>query len=200
MSETPQAYPLQWPSGFPRWKSGRSAGAFKTTFDKSLLNVKRSLELFAKDSGKTIEDPVLSSNIDFNPLTSRSNSKPTDPGVAVWFSWDGLQVCLAVDRYDAPAANLQAIHKIIEARRVELRHGTLALVRATFSGFQALPPPKGKGWRDILQIVAANPTREQIEGQFRKLSRDRHPDKAGGSTEAMAELNTARDTALREVG
>ena len=31
-----------------------------------------------------------------------------------------------------------AIHHIIEARRVELRHGTLALVRATFAGFLAL--------------------------------------------------------------
>lgn len=195
-----QAYPLQWPSGFPRWKQGRVSGSFKTNFETALRNVKKSLELFAKDSGKKIEDPILSSNIDFNPLTNNSGNRPADPGVAVWFAWDGLQVCIPVDRYDTPAANLQAIHHIIEARRVELRHGTLALVRATFSGFQALPPPKGRDWRSILQIVAANPTRDQIESQYKHLSRERHPDTAGGSTDAMAELNNARDTALKEVG
>ena len=194
-----QAYPLQWPSGFPRWKHGRSSGSFKTNFETALRNVKKSLEMFAKDSGKKIESPVLSSNIDLNPLTANTGNRPADPGVAVWFSWDGLTVCIPVDRYDTPAANLQAIHHIIEARRVELRHGTLALVRATFSGFQALPAPKGKHWRDILEITATQPTRLHVEDQYKRLSRVRHPD-AGGSTEAMAELNAARDAAIAEIG
>ncbi|ULK98879.1 J domain-containing protein [Bradyrhizobium sp. I71] len=195
-----QAYPLQWPSGFPRWKHGRGSGTFKTNFETALRNVKKSLELFAKDSGKKIESPVLSSNIDLNPLTSNSGNRPADPGVAVWFSWDGLQVCIPVDRYDTPAANLQAIHHIIEARRVELRHGTLALVRETFSGFQALPAPKGKHWRDILDLAdVAVVSRTHVETAFKALSLTRHPDK-GGSTEAMAELNAARDAALSEIG
>lgn len=194
-----QAYPLQWPAGFPRWKGGRTSGAFKTDFDAAVRNVRRSLEMFAKDSGKKIEHPILSSNVDFNPLRfDKSTTRPADPGVAVWFAWDGMQVCIPVDRYITPAANLQAIHHIIEARRTELRHGTLALVRATFTGFQALPAPKGKDWRDILQ-VAGNPTREAIEANYRRLSRDRHPD-AGGSHSLMAELNNARDVALKEVG
>ncbi|QOG20421.1 J domain-containing protein [Bradyrhizobium sp. SEMIA] len=194
-----QAYPLQWPSGFPRWKHGRGPGSFKTNFETALRNVKKSLELFAKDSGKKIEDPVLSSNIDFNPLTINTGTRPADPGVAVWFSWDGLQVCIPVDRYDTPAANLQAIHHIIEARRVELRHGTLALVRATFSGFQALPAPQGKHWRDILQ-VGGNATRAVIEANYKRLAQEFHPDREGGSIEKMSELNAARDAAIAEVG
>ncbi|NPU23996.1 J domain-containing protein [Bradyrhizobium denitrificans] len=194
-----KAFPLQWPPGFPRWKGGRSGGAFKTDFDTALRNVRKSLDLFAKDSGKKIESPILSSNIDMNPLSNDRGKRPSDPGVAVWFAWDGMQVCIPVDRYDSPAANLQAIHHIIEARRVELRHGTLALVRATFSGFQALPAPAGKHWRDTLQLNdVPNVTRSHIETAYKALSRERHPDR-GGSTEAMAELNTARDTALREI-
>jgi hypothetical protein len=186
MTEHVRAYPLHWPAGFPRWKNGRANGAFKTDFDMAVRNVRRSIELFAKDSGKKVESPVLSSNVDFNPLTSSNSSKrPVDPGVAVWFSWDGLQVCIPVDRYATPAANLQAIHHIIEARRVELRHGTLALVRATFTGFQALPAPKGKHWRDILE-VGAHPTREIIEMNYKRLSRDRHPDRAGAEEIAAA--------------
>lgn len=200
MTENVRAYPLFWPQGFPRWKGSRTGGNFRTDFEGAVRNVRKSLEAFASDSRKKIETPVLSSNIDLNPLTENTGKRPADPGVAVWFVWDGMQVCIPVDRYDAPAANLQAIHHIIEARRVELRHGTLALVRATFTGFQALPAPKGKHWRDILELGdVAVVSRTHIETAYKALSRERHPD-AGGSTEAMAELNNARDTALREIG
>lgn len=192
-----QAFPLQWPPGFPRWKGARSGGGFRTDFEAAVRNVRKSLESFGRDSGKAVTNPVLSSNVDFNPLTSNTGKRPADPGVAVWLGWDGMQICIPVDRYDSPAANLQAIHHIIEARRVELRHGTLSLVRATFSGFQALPAPAGKHWRDILQ-VGASPSRETIEANFRRLAVDRHPDR-GGSDEAMSELNNARETALREI-
>ena len=194
---TIRAYPLQWPQGFPRYKFGRTSGSFRSDFESALRNVRKSLEAFARDSGKKINDPVLSSNVDLNPLTENTGSRPADPGVAVWFTWDTLQVCIAVDRYTTPAANLQAIHHIIESRRVELRHGTLALVRATFTGFQSLPPPAGKHWRDILQ-VGDYASRETIEANFKRLAKDRHPD-AGGSADQMAELNNARETALREI-
>jgi hypothetical protein len=186
-----QAYPLHWPPGFPRAKY-RERGQFKSSFDTAHANVVRSLKLFATDSGKKLEHAIMSSNI------TLTNVSPADPGVAVWFVWDGVQICIPVDRYDTPAKNLQAIHHIIEARRVELRHGTLALVRATFQGFQALPAPTGKHWRDILQ-VNGNASRDAVEANFKRLAKDRHPD-AGGSAEQMAELNNARETALREIG
>lgn len=186
-----QSYPLHWPPGFPRSKY-REHSRFKTSFDQALKNVQGSLRKFAADSGRKLEHAIMSSN---RTLTGEA---PLDPGVAVWFVWDGMQLCIAVDRYNVMAANLQAIHHIIEARRVELRHGTLHLVKATFQGFQALPSPSGKHWSDILQ-VARNATRETIEANYRRLAKDRHPD-AGGAAEAMAELNNARDTALREAG
>lgn len=194
---TVKSYPLQWPPGFPRWKGSRIGGSFRTDFETALRNVRKSLEAFAKDSGKAISDPVLSSNIDMNPLTANTGKRPADPGVAVWFTWDGLPVCIPVDRYDSPAANLQAIHHIIEARRTELRHGTLALVRATFTGFKALPPPPGSSWREVLQITGPV-SREIIQRQWKQLAAHHHPDQ-GGSADKMAELNNARDTALREI-
>jgi hypothetical protein len=120
---TISAYPLTWPPGFPRTKS-RDKGAFQTTLPGALKNVETSLKLFAQNSGKAISGIVMSSNVTLGV------SRPEDPGVAVWFTWDGLGLCIAVDRYATVEANLQAIHHIIEARRVELRHGTLALVRA----------------------------------------------------------------------
>ncbi|WP_343715309.1 J domain-containing protein [Inquilinus sp.] len=185
------AYPLTWPESFPR-STRRETGAFKTSLAKALENVQTSLRLFGRDSGKAVSAVVLSSNVTLGA------ARPADPGVAVWFSWDGMQVCIPVDRYATVEANLQAIHHILEARRTELRHGTLALVRATFQGFRALPAPGRRTWREVLVLDGPLFNRDQIERRFRELAKQRHPD-AGGSAEAMAELNRARDEALKEI-
>jgi hypothetical protein len=185
------SFPLSWPEGFPRTPPHkREKGAFRTSYNDALKNVVASLRAFAKDSGKPINEPVLSSNTNF------MGDNPTgDPGVAVWFTWEQMQVCIPVDRYMTAAANLQAIHHIIEARRTELRHGTLALVRATFQGFKALPAPEH--WSSVLRL-SRNATREHVERAFRDLAKSAHPD-AGGSAERMATLNAARERALREL-
>lgn len=182
------AFPLTWPPGFPRSRN-RENGQFKTTLESALKNVEGSLRRFGADSHKAVTALVISSNY---TLGVRS---PVDPGVAVYFTWDSLQVCIPVDRYATLAANLQAIHHIVEARRVELRHGTLHLVRATFQGFAALPAP-GLPWWQVLRI-AANASRSEIEVAFRALAVERHPDR-GGSHDMMADLNRAREDALRE--
>jgi hypothetical protein len=180
------AYPLAWPGGFPRAKL-RERGQFKTSLEGALKNVEGSLRLFAKDSGKNLTGVVMSSNY---TLGVRS---PADPGVAVYFTWDGIQICIPVDRYDSIASNLQAIHHIIEARRVELRHGTLALVRATFQGFAVLPAP-GPAWHVTLGVAENAPIAE-AERAYREKAKRLHPDSPDGSHAAMAELNAAIATA-----
>ena len=187
------AYPLQWPEGFPRAKS-REPGKFKTTLPAALKNVQDSLRRFGDDSRAPVREIILSSNV------TLGQSKPADPGVAAWFLWDGEQRCIPVDRYQTVEANLQAIHYVIEARRVELRHGTLALVRSTFKGFvPALPAPGGaRPWRQVLDL-GARPTREMVETAFRTLAKTRHPDH-GGTASAFAELTAAREQALKEIG
>jgi hypothetical protein len=187
-----QAYPLQWPEGFPRTRS-REKGQFKTSLSGALKNVQGSLVAFGRDSGRKLEHIVLSSNV------SLGAERPQDPGVAAWFTWDGLQVCIAVDRYATVEANLQAIYHIIEARRVELRHGTLALVHATMKGFIALPAPAKKTWREVFGFSSSFAgSRTEIEARYRALAKERHPD-TGGSAGAMAELNEAKAEADREM-
>lgn len=184
------AYPLSWPAGFPR-SAKREKSRFQTTLAGALKNVETSLRLFGSDSGKPVSNVVMSSNVTLGGLSGN------ETGVAVYFSWEGMQLCIPVDRYLSVAENLQAIHHIIEARRVELRHGTLALVRASFAGFAALPAPRD--WRAVLELPqTVRPSLDTIEDQYRRLAKIRHPD-AGGSGEAMAELNRARDDARREL-
>jgi hypothetical protein len=183
-------YPLQWPETMPRYSRPREAGQFRTTLAGAINNVKDSLKRFAADSGKPLASVVISSNVTLGA------DKPSDPGVAVWFVWDGMTVCIPVDRYAKVEANLQAIHHIIEARRTELRHGTLALVRATFTGFQALPAPAGSHWSDVLGVTRTS-TVEQINAAYRSKARTAHSD-AGGDDQGMSKLNVARDQALKE--
>lgn len=185
-------YPLAWPDHIPR-ASRRERGAFKTTLPSAIGNVKESLRLFGNDSGKKLEHVVVSSHCTLGV------DRPADPGVAVWFVWDGRQVCIPVDRYETPAANLQAIHHVLEARRVELRHGTLALVRASMQGFLALPAPgASRPWHVVLG-VSPEATRAEIEAAHRRLIAEHHPDR-GGSPERAAEINAARDQGVRERG
>jgi len=188
------AYPLTWPDTMPRTERPVSS-QFRTQLPAALSNVRKSLASFAADSGKKIESLIISSNV------TLGDDKPLDPGVAVWFVWDQMQVCIAVDRYPKVQDNLQAIHHIIEARRTEMRHGGLHIVRATFRGFQALPSPdaaRKRHWREVLQFNPGPVTKAQVETAYRIAAREAHPD-AGGSSEAFHELQQARDEALREI-
>lgn len=183
----PTPYPLCWPDGMPRRQSGREPGQFKTGLSQAMKNVELSLAKFGRMSGKPVRNIVLSSNVTLGV------SKPPDPGVAVWFTWEESQICIPVDRYSSAAANLQAIHHVLEARCTELRHGTLALVRATMKGFVALPAPKS--WREVLGIPPDLPVRTEAElsALYRVAAKE------AVTADALAEINMARDRARKEL-
>jgi hypothetical protein len=185
-------YPLQWPQGMPRTQPMRRVRTpFKTGYHRAVENVVKSLQGFQRDSGLKIEHPVLSSNVD---LMGRLFDG--DPGAAAWFKMDGQWVAFGVDRFPDAASNVQAIHHIIEARRVELRYGGLSIVRQTFKAFLSLPAPAGSHWSEVLG-VSRSATRDQIEAAHRDLAKKHHPD-AGGSDDMMAKINQAKSTALTE--
>jgi hypothetical protein len=90
--------------------------------------------------------------------------------------------------------NLQAIHHIIEARRTELRHGGLNIVKQTFKGFTALPAPD---WKRALGLdqPGRTITKQDVEAAYRERAKTAHPDR-GGSDAAMADLTAAKTMAL----
>jgi len=172
-----QAFPLHWPMGFARTQ-GRRSSQFRTGFDGAHTNVMKSLRSFAQDSGKDVQNVIVSSNV------TMMQSDPKDGGVAVYFRWDNTDCCIAVDRYLSVRENLQAIHHVIEAERTKLRHGGLNIVRTSFRGYAALPPPKGPDgqllppWRHQLGVpeCADLNTAEQA---YRNAVKEHHPDKGG---------------------
>lgn len=181
--KTPTAYPLHWPEGWAR-SQNRTGSQFKTSLEGAINNVEDSLRKFAADSGKKTEGVMVSSNF------SMMDRNPRDPGVAVYFTWDGISTCICVDRYNKIQDNLQAIHHCIEAERVKLRHGGINLVRAAFRGYAALPPPASKKpWWEVLE-VEERCALDTAEEMYRRLARKHHPD-AGGNADKMSELTIA---------
>ncbi len=191
-----QAYPLHWPKEWPRTVS-RGKSQFKTSLSGALANVQDSLRRFATDSGKKIENLVISSNV------TLGEQLPADSGVAIYFTWDGISTCIAVDRYEKVEDNLQAIHHCIEAERTKLRHGGLNLVRAAFRGYAALPPPSSSGsgrhWTSVLNLKVSA-TNDEIKAAYRRKAPLCHPDQPGGSHDKMSELNAALEQAKKERG
>lgn len=187
-----QAYPLHWPLGFARTKSpGRSQ--FRTGFDGAHANVMDSLRRFSRESGKDIQNVIVSSNM------SMMVEHPKDGGVAVYFRWDGMDCCFAVDRYSTPSENLQAIHHVIEAERTKLRHGGLNIVRSSFRGYAALPPPKGPDgqlsapWRQVLfGSVECSPTLADVEAKYREMVKEHHPDRGGDAAKFNIVVDAVR--------
>jgi hypothetical protein len=201
-------YPLQWPVHRPRTKpSVRRSGRFNRkervqSGEHSFLHTK---DLSIAEALKRLQEEldrinarmaVVSSNLEtrLDGLPRSNQRKPDDPGVAVYFQLGKEPHCLPCDTYDSVAANIAAVAAHIAATRAIERHG-VATVREMFSGFAQLPAPGFNWWWDVLQC-RPDASRETIDANFRRLARDRHPDN-GGATGAMAELNAARDLALK---
>jgi hypothetical protein len=192
-----QAYPLEWPKGWPHTPSERRRHNphFQTTFDKARRDLLRELELLGA-SGVVISS-WLPLNRDGSARADQARRGIEDPGVAVYFSRKGKQMVMARDAFLTVHDNLRSIGLAIAALRALERHGGGALLERAFHGFAALPPPeRKKPWWEVLGIPQES-EEFMIEAAYRHRSKTAHPDH-GGSADAMAELNRARDEALKE--
>lgn len=177
-----KAYPLQWPSGWPRSKN-LERSRFKTTLSSALSFLKLEVERLG---GKGL---VLSSNC----TLGTENTK--DPGVVAYFTRGETSIAIPCDRWNKVSDNVKAIGLTIEAMRGMDRWGAKDMITAMFKGFIALEERSTRSCWEILEITP-EATEQQIMEAWRKLAAERHPDKAQGSTHAMIELNGAKDLAL----
>ena len=192
-----QAYPLQWPAGWPRCQHPIDSN-FDTSLSKASAGV---LDEIRRLGGTNI---VISSNMqlkaDGMPYARQMNLE--DTGVAVYFNRGGQQLCFACDRYIYLADNVQAIRKTIEALRGIERWGASDMMQRAFSGFaqlQAPAPQRERTWREVFGYMPDEVfSLERLRSDYRCLATKLHPDK-GGSDAAMSELNRAYQQALEEV-
>ena len=189
-----QATPLHWPAGWSRTPDHKRQRA---RFDATVAGAYQRLGWeIGRMGGRYV---VVSSNLGLRkdrtgPLAGQPT--PTDPGVAVYFERRGKQMVFACDKWDRPADNMRAIEKTIDAMRGIERWGASEMMERAFSAFEALPAPgRRPPWWTVLG-VEESASRADVEAAYRRKARERHPD-TGGSDVLMAELNLARDEALR---
>lgn len=197
-----EAFPLYWPEGWTRHTGRRPAGRYQVSFAQARAETLTAL----KALGAT--DIVISSNIPLrrDGLAQAGLSEPMDVGVAVyWVEGKGdnkQHRVMACDCWSTTRANLRAIHASIEAFRTLARAGASQVLDRAYRGLLALPASTRRPWRVVFDysIADAMPGADALRTRFRILAAERHPDKPGGSSEAMAELNEAFETAKKELG
>lgn len=192
-----EAFPLAWPPGKPRTprhkiERSRFEPASRPSEIRAIQNEIRLL------GGR---DVIVSTNLRLknDGLPYARDRSPEDAGVALYFTYKGGQKCFACDRWATIEENLRAIRKSVEAIRGLERWGSKDFVDAAFTGFDALPAPNAKRpWREVLGLSPDwSGNIEGVNDAFRHVARNVHPDRAGGSHEAMADLNSARDEAIQ---
>ena len=223
-----EAFPLSWPEGWNRtskhlqkdgaqFKSGdvyEGYGDQRRYIGRRMISFDRARTLLTDELDRLkARGVILSTNVplrlDGNPRADAASRRMDDPGVAVYFQLKGKPMVMAADAYSNIAANLRSLGLAIEALRQLERHGGGVMMERAFAGFTALPAPEGaapkRAWWTVLNYGEDPETRldlsaEEVDARFKTLAKRRHPDADGGSTELMAELNQAREDAMRDLG
>lgn len=203
---TAQAYPLQWPEGWPRTPASKQDRGWQFKQQKQ-DGFGRGLVTFAKARDQLYEElrrlgatnVVVSTNHkpDRFGIPTESKRSVGDQGIAVYFMLKKRPLAMACDRYDNAAANMRSLGLAIEAMRQLERHGGGTMMERAFSGFAAIAPPSWKKpWREVFGVKPD--WTGDVTALYREKARHRHPD-AGGSDTMMAELNVAYEEAKSEL-
>lgn len=216
MTEIISRYPLQWPLGWKRTeparrqpgrfgKASRSGGnSWRTVQDITIYQATERLLQELERMAIHPDDIVISTNVPtrLDGLPRSDAKAPVDPGAAVYWLDAGEHRCMAIDRYTKVEMNVAALAATIEAMRAIERHGGAEILNRAFTGFAQLPAPIVAGmkrpWREVMEIGLSIVGVAEVNARYRILASKYHPDR-GGDPAKMAELNAARDEALKEI-
>lgn len=194
-----EAYPLQWPEGWPRTREWSRENDDRFGGQNKLQMGKARDQLLAELQKLGARNVVISSNLMLRQdgLPYASQKQVSDPGVAVYFTLKNRSLVMARDRFKTAAGNIRSLTLAIEAMRQLERHGGSIMMERAFHGFAAIAPPDWKKpWREVFGVKPD--WRGDITALYREKAKNRHPD-SGGSDSLMAELNVAYAEAKLEL-
>ena len=208
-----QAYPLQWPAGWPRTPShDRKHGRFSRK-EYGSQSWPRQKDIRLHQAISRIEEELTRMSVPWSDTIVSSDLKvrrdglpysgqrmPDDPGISVWFTMDGQQQVIAIDTYTKIEQNAAAVAATIQALRALDRHGGQILQRA-FTGFQALPDPAssgGESWETVLGLDPLCRDLQAAEAAYRRLRGLVHPDR-GGDAEQFRRVQRAIEKARADL-
>jgi len=196
MNDNVSAYPLSWPQHIKRTRYPKHSRFSRTrrSYDgKSKFAAARDgiYDELAKLGAKNV---IISSNIplrqDGQPRASYK--KPTDVGVAVYFTLHNEIKVIACDNWYRLVDNIHAIWLSIQAIRGLDRWACSDILKSAFAGFRALPESATpSSWRAILGV-------DPGEGFDVVKARYRHLVKIAVG-EKLYILNDAYEAAKREL-
>lgn len=193
-----EAYPLCWPEGRPRKVYPRSSRFTDISFARARDTLFWEIERLP---GSSI---ILSTNIPLrlDGIPYANCAQPKDKGIAVYFQYRKKPMVFACDEWDKIEHNIWATTKTIEALRGIERWGSGDMLERAFTGFTKLPSPATKKhWREIFGFMGIQDkiSQEMVKARRDGLALIHHPDRIGGSTFRMAEINRAFDEAMEEL-
>lgn len=223
MSDPITRYPLCWPAGRPRTPAHKrerarfhkqtrayrtyGTGPTATTsshIERSGITLGQARdELLAELARLGARNVILSTNLTLrnDGLPYANQRQPDDPGGAVYFQHNGRDMAFACDRWTRIEDNLSAIARTIEALRGIERWGTGEMVAAAFEGFTALPAARTakRRWWQVFGVEAHASSATAV-AMYRRKALELHPDRNGGESGPMVELNAAYDEFKKERG
>lgn len=201
---TAEAYPLQWPEGWPRTAASLRESDRRFSGSVYGLAMGRARDQLVDELERMgARDLVVSSNVALrrDGLPYSDQRRIEDPGVAVYFTLKKRPLAMAQDRFVSVAGNMRSLGLAIEAMRQLERHGGGHMMERAFTGFVALAPPDWKKpWREVMGLPKDwRSNGNELLAHYRQKAKLRHPDNGGDDT-LMAELNVAYSEAKAELG
>ena len=181
------SFPLKWPQG---WARNQTIFRARFSRERSLTATCDYVVDELRRLGAEAATVVITSNVPPRRQDRRENAQPADRGAAVYFRLKARNQVLACDKWDRVEDNLYAIGMHVATLRAQSRYG-VGSVEQAFQGYLALPP-KESCWQ-VLDVAPDAPPQD-IERAYQQKARQLHPDR-GGTSDAMARLNAARDEA-----
>jgi hypothetical protein len=189
-----ESCPLAWPVGYKRTKdSNRKWSKFNQTPEKAQKFLREEISRLGATG------MIVSTNIpvrrDGYFYSDMAVNQIDDPGVAVYFRYNGKDLSMCADSYLTVTENLYAIAKSVEAIRAMERWGVSEFMERAFTGFKALPEEINLDCWKVLDIDRTKNV-DLIRRMYKKKAFDFHPDR-GGSTEKFSQLQSALEQALQ---
>ena len=174
-----ERFPLSWPAGYPVTQK-RVDSAFKIAFVQARDEMINELKLLIGYA--EVKNIIISCNMPHNKdglLTGKMPLMYPNPGVAVYFKFNGEDKVIACDHWTHLHANLRAIGLTVAAIRSMDRYKCTDILSRAMGDMKALPQNAGAAgdmsWWVVLGVKKDAPW-TWIEKTYRDKIKIFHPD------------------------
>jgi hypothetical protein len=196
---TPERFPLVWPQGYPVTEK-RQLSNFKCTFAQARDGMINEFKLLINPEG--LKEMIISCNMPHdknNFLSGKSPLMYDNPGVAVYFKFNGEDKVIACDAWKYLHENFRAIQYTVAGLRSFERHKCTKILSNAMAGFKELSDGSAhkQEWYLVLGVWPSE-TAEKIRKAYLKLAKEYHPDnKVTGNEAKFKEVQEAYEEALK---